>query len=67
MYSPTSAMHVAQLLKAHKIPSDLIRLPQGFSEKGCAYGLEVRCEEKEQILHILHVSDIRFGKWVQIE
>ena len=59
--SMTYAMRAESLLKSDGLAVRIVKLPQGRSQKGCAYGVEVPASQARWAMMRLDERGIRHG------
>ena len=57
--SITSAMKAQKALSTAAIPSSIIKLDSSITHRGCAYGLDVNCNQLSNVQSILTNLKIR--------
>ena len=62
MSSMTYALKAEQLLKSSGMQVRVVKLAQGRTARGCAYGLELSCAQAHLALLRLEESSIKHGE-----
>ncbi|MBR2987889.1 MAG: DUF3343 domain-containing protein [Clostridia bacterium] len=63
--SMTHAQNARERLLAHGIASGVIRLPQGLSQEGCAWGISLDCRHADEGQKVLSLSNLPFRKVIR--
>ena len=61
MPSMTTALQAERLLGGGGIHVRVIKLPQGRTQKGCAYGIELPCVYAYEAVKRLDIASVRHG------
>ena len=61
--SMTQAMRAQNVLAETAIPSTIVKTDSSKSNKGCAYGLSLDCEQKENAENVFYRSKVRVRRW----
>lgn len=64
MSSITFCMKAQRLLAESGKRSFIVKLDPSVSKRGCAYGIEFDCQEKQEIRAILSRSNIRVTQYI---
>lgn len=61
--SMTQAMRAQKALAETAIPSTIVKTDSSKNSKGCAYGLSLDCEQKENAENIFYRSKVKVRQW----
>ena len=61
--SMTQAMRAQGALAEMAIPSTIVKINSSKSNKGCAYGLSVDCNQMENAENVFDRTKVRVRKW----
>lgn len=63
----TLAMKGKRLLSSKGIAAEVVRLPQGLTASGCAWGISIDCAKAKRAKEILSEARFTYGKLVSAD
>ena len=61
--SMTQAMRAQKVLSDFAIPSTVVKTNSSKGNKGCAYGLSILCEQKDNAENIFYKAKVKVRRW----
>ncbi len=63
LQSMTMAQKAQKTLAAAAIPVEIIKLSSSSARRGCSYGIEFSCNQKNNVVGVLTAAGLAVKKW----
>ena len=67
LVSMTQALKAQRALAASAIPVNVVKIESGSSLRGCSYGIEFSCSQKNNVTSLLNSAGISVRKWNTVD